>query len=867
MPLVTPQLGRPLWDSLARNAIVPEALLPSPAPPQAEIFSGLARELPSVPFGKLPLLLPVGGSKDVDSEDDRGQKHGCGATSALVGASASAFVVGSCRTVHDASPFVGTSDRKTSAVTGVRQRQRIGPMPPMPRWLRRKISKVSGQLQRKGSGGTDVLGINGAGGGGVSGRSPSRASSSSSLVSLASTVGSRPSSAATEDTAASVADARGIPQHVAKAVGPRHLVFFDDHFGRNDPSKQTITPKVADQRAKFLAFVEHRNQLRKATHRAAIVRERIAMRHKRNTEKDDGNQTSPGGTNSQSSATPPSPTKRLTPVREDGEADSPKVIESQPCTPRQQRAAPRVSSLPGSLHLPKALRMRKINRLRRHARLKNVDTNALNDESAQQARRVESLFKVFSWYAVQPGDALDHAEDMLLHWCDLRSALHDVGLLPSRLAEKQDVRELIEEAQNVDADSGSMVEADRGEVEDEDDGNKQQAHGTGFDHFVDLVSRVRQALHYARRSELSDSFYRAIDEDEVYDLTALRPCFEAIGCVGPLSDCEWESVQAAFTNFEDKAVEFLSVTLEDLGETGRFELFEGLFHYFQERIVASRRELERSLADDVSLPRELFDVCRPELLRSYDVFNEVLNQENEHEDGASQVSSLNFSGIVRFIDLLGCNMSTEPKLRSMALQNETYHFVDSLVMLIRVQRLDLESARLRLRSTFNIHDPHQSGRIRLRDVSRIVLSEIGCMPRTRREQREIGLVIDELDEEGTGYFSFSEFECLVQRIRQRSERLKRQDEMEFGKQLGMRAKTCVELRAVFRHHAAKCCGPGLDAQELRTILERSLPQKFSIEEVDQLLTEYAQEEDGLQVKSFLRLISAKGAAHFVTQGG
>eukprot|EP00933_Yihiella_yeosuensis_P032758 TRINITY_DN26398_c0_g1_i1.p1 TRINITY_DN26398_c0_g1~~TRINITY_DN26398_c0_g1_i1.p1 ORF type:complete len:323 (+),score=81.16 TRINITY_DN26398_c0_g1_i1:219-1187(+) len=174
----------------------------------------------------------------------------------------------------------------------------------------------------------------------------------------------------------------------------------------------------------------------------------------------------------------------------------------------------------------------------------------------------------------------------------------------------------------------------------------------------------------------------------------------------------------------------------------------------------------------------------------------------------------------------------------------------------RQQEADNES----LRTMFDYYDADKSGEVSSKEMGRL-FQDLGLQPRSRQEQLEIKKIFDEVDDDGSRSFGFSEFCALVQRSRERLERLFRVDEEKYAISLGIPMARVRELRKVFKEHKCQTNvagrAPGvICVPELRKIMNH-FQRWYSSDEIHQLFHEFSREDlEGIDSKGFLRMMHA-----------
>lgn len=192
-------------------------------------------------------------------------------------------------------------------------------------------------------------------------------------------------------------------------------------------------------------------------------------------------------------------------------------------------------------------------------------------------------------------------------------------------------------------------------------------------------------------------------------------------------------------------------------------------------------------------------------------------------------------------------------------------FAEFLTLIMMMRKISREAHRAELRSAFLKYDADGSGLLQVKEILGL-FTTLGLKPKNREEQQDIRMLLDEVDEDGDGEFSFKEFEFLVHQLHERLDRLTRKEEEVFALEIGIPRARCRELQDVFRaaHEASTSLlsinGNCLSVAELRKAMQ-DLFLRFNSEELLTLYTKFgreesSQDEGGVDGKGFLRMMHA-----------
>merc|ERR1719160_1139756 len=111
------------------------------------------------------------------------------------------------------------------------------------------------------------------------------------------------------------------------------------------------------------------------------------------------------------------------------------------------------------------------------------------------------------------------------------------------------------------------------------------------------------------------------------------------------------------------------------------------------------------------------------------------------------------------------------------------NFAEFLALMTMVRKMHREAHQSELRSAFNTYDADKSGLLQVKEILGL-FATLGLTPKTREEQQDIRMLLNEVDENGDGEFNFAEFEILVQRVHERLDRMTRKEEETYALEIG-----------------------------------------------------------------------------------
>jgi Ca2+-binding EF-hand superfamily protein len=347
--------------------------------------------------------------------------------------------------------------------------------------------------------------------------------------------------------------------------------------------------------------------------------------------------------------------------------------------------------------------------------------------------------------------------------------------------------------------------------------------------------------------------------------------------------------------------------------TSPFEVWEMLFYRAKERLTVMRRAQERAIAKEMNLTSAQLEHFRSDLIELYGLFQKFdedgsgsLQEEEVHKClmccGLQKNQFLDHKTLVELIvkakhkteeeqeaqmrgddDLDSDNEIHFAPQQSMSRyisegSDDEYctelNFAEFLTLMAMLRKINREAQHQELKVAYYCYDADNSGLLQVKELLGLFAS-LGLTPKTREEQQDIRMLLDEVDENGDGEFNFAEFEILVQRVHERLDRMTRKEEETYALEIGLPASRCHELQDVFRHaqdtsSMLKVNSNCLSISELRRAMQ-DLYLRYSSEELLQLFHEFGREETsqdkgGVDGKGFLRMMHAIEIAKTHGQG-
>lgn len=183
------------------------------------------------------------------------------------------------------------------------------------------------------------------------------------------------------------------------------------------------------------------------------------------------------------------------------------------------------------------------------------------------------------------------------------------------------------------------------------------------------------------------------------------------------------------------------------------------------------------------------------------------------------------------------------------------NFNDFLEIVWEIRHYRQEKIKDEQMESFQKFDRDHSGSLTCGEISRL-LGDLGLTPVNRIEQEEIANLISSVDEDGSGFIDFEEFQELSQRIDEKLRAFRYEEEIEYAMCLGFTEFQMRDLRQVFST-LDQDASMKLDADEVRIglhMMNKSVTHKVFEETFKKLDSDSSGELDFLEFLEFMKLI-------------
>jgi Ca2+-binding EF-hand superfamily protein len=186
---------------------------------------------------------------------------------------------------------------------------------------------------------------------------------------------------------------------------------------------------------------------------------------------------------------------------------------------------------------------------------------------------------------------------------------------------------------------------------------------------------------------------------------------------------------------------------------------------------------------------------------------------------------------------------------------EEIDFNDFLEIVYEIRHYRKEKAKEEQAERFLKYDRGGDMMLTISEVS-AVLADSGLTPANRVEQEEIANLIASVDQDGSGYIDFEEFQELSQRIDEKLRSFRYEEEIEFAMRLGFSEQQMRDLRQVFSS-LDQDCSQKLDADEVRiglAMMNKHVTHKVFDETFRSLDSDGSGELDFMEFLEFMKMI-------------
>mmetsp|Transcript_115679 Transcript_115679/g.247229 ORF Transcript_115679/g.247229 Transcript_115679/m.247229 type:complete len:939 (+) Transcript_115679:158-2974(+) len=420
---------------------------------------------------------------------------------------------------------------------------------------------------------------------------------------------------------------------------------------------------------------------------------------------------------------------------------------------------------------PLAQRLRRLERKRQKEQEHAKRLRLFNSLPQEDTTAMQMLFEQFD---KDSSGFLEHMEAV--------ACLRELGLRGTNTLEKREINRICKEATK----PPKLQQGGPGPTKEEEAGTSKRVVEMDDDSIaIDLltfaltvVPQVRIRLGELQSDELLRQFYY-FDKDGSGKLP-IDMCMELIRRMGIDRRLMWRE-------FEERGNSAIG-----------FEEFKKIVIKGREQEERTVREHERHIKETSQVSDHVFDEFRQDIITLYDMFQRY------DADGSGELNYMEIMMAVKEFglearnslerqvmhDLLGGNGHADDILE------KEYDFEEFLAFVTRVRKHKQSSMRAIQMERFQKYDRDNSGTLAGAEISNL-LCDVGCVPRTRKEQEEIALIIHLVDSDGNGFIDFQEFQVLRERIDEHLKSMRYDEEVEYALCNGFTESQLRELRWAF----------------------------------------------------------------------
>lgn len=235
-----------------------------------------------------------------------------------------------------------------------------------------------------------------------------------------------------------------------------------------------------------------------------------------------------------------------------------------------------------------------------------------------------------------------------------------------------------------------------------------------------------------------------------------------------------------------------------------FETFQSVVFAAREKGTRDDRQRERQIQECYDLSEETFQEFREDLRVLQDLFERF----DGDKSGCLDIMEVTF--MLKDFGLL----PQDPKERETVFQimhecdhdgSGEFEFDEFLGLVHQIRDFAIGRNKDELLYFYERYDRDGSGQLNVAELS-VLLTHLGLVPHTRREQEELAHLIHIVDNDGSGFIDFYEFQVLCQRISENMTRLRYESENDQAMELGFTTAEVHDLRFVYDRLDNDCNG-------------------------------------------------------------
>eukprot|EP00443_Scrippsiella_acuminata_P015010 CAMPEP_0115357676 /NCGR_PEP_ID=MMETSP0270-20121206/100270_1 /TAXON_ID=71861 /ORGANISM="Scrippsiella trochoidea, Strain CCMP3099" /LENGTH=823 /DNA_ID=CAMNT_0002780139 /DNA_START=147 /DNA_END=2618 /DNA_ORIENTATION=- len=468
-------------------------------------------------------------------------------------------------------------------------------------------------------------------------------------------------------------------------------------------------------------------------------------------------------------------------------------------------------------------RLRRLNRLRtRHVHW--LQDQAMAQGASMNANQKERIQETFFRYDGDCSGSLDSSE--------LREALADLGYSPRSQQEKKQFADILART-NQDGD-GDLT----------------------LSQFETLVSGLMQLFREMLSLEVEEQFgLHDADGSGTLSISEVNNILDEMN-LGPRTAEEHKMVHDAMNKAAASPSREEGAELDGEAQRGELELtffqFEGFLAFTRENLGRHRRARLHDIVANQRLDRDTVQILNDELCEFKDRFDALDKKGTGYLDQQDIKVLLADHGMRPTAKAQRQEMQFRIKFLNSDGDGHC-SFADLLGLILGSRELAKAARSVVLRELYSSMDKEGNNSLTLGECSRI-LGQMGLNPRTRAQQRQIAILFETADEDGSGDFSYDEFAVLNQLVHELLQRVHRKQEREAALQLGITPRQIEEYLEAFDMFDEEEVGE-LRVEDVRRLMD-SLRIPISGTLLNELVREVDVDHSGvIEFNEFLMLMS------------
>ncbi|CAK0905556.1 unnamed protein product [Prorocentrum cordatum] len=418
---------------------------------------------------------------------------------------------------------------------------------------------------------------------------------------------------------------------------------------------------------------------------------------------------------------------------------------------------------------------------------------------AQWRRDFEAMSEADQEFYRRAFKSCDFDVDGVLEGAELVPCLKEVGLNGFKAEERYAIRQVVDQWLSENSEEVDL-----------------------FEFVAGLVPLARRTIEDVRSNELLRKYLRNTSKDADAD------CISAMRCAEIARDMGLDARHFFQQGQEDRGVPF--------------EEFRQAIVRMAEGSERLQRDRERALAEREGLDGATFAKFRTDLIWLHAIFSQY------DADGSGKLDQAEIMRAVREFGVTPCAIEDRLDLKTMAK-------VDFREFLAIIGQIRERGKLLKVgvhKFLFSKYDRDGDGTLSVREIAPL-LEQLRLTPRNRVEQEELAALINGADENGSGQIEFSEFQDFCQKVEERLNRVRFEDELAQALAMEFSTAQLRDMRWAFDSLDADASGR-LQAEELcecLTLMGKSLKK----DEFDLFFKELDADGSGeLEFKEFLEFM-------------